>query len=101
MFGTDGVLETSYGGKVLIRGKNFWRGGTSPAIFQTGAEANIAKFHQSILAKIPNTTVSESVRSNLVTILGRTAAYRGEVVRWDELLKSNEKLDAELGGLRS
>ena len=102
MFGTDGVLETSYGGKVLIRGKNFWRGGASPAIYQTGAEANIAKFHQSILAKdCANTTVTESVRSNLVTILGRTAAYRGEVVRWDELLKSNEKLDAKLGGLKS
>ncbi len=102
MFGTDGVLETSYGGKVLIRGKNFWRGGASPAIYQAGAEANIAKFHRSILAKdCANATVPESVRSNLLTILGRSAAYRGEVVRWDELLKSNEKLDAKLGGLKS
>jgi myo-inositol 2-dehydrogenase / D-chiro-inositol 1-dehydrogenase len=30
MFGTLGVLETSYGGETLIRGKNFYRGGSSP-----------------------------------------------------------------------
>jgi predicted dehydrogenase len=101
MFGTDGVLETSYGGKVLIRGKNFWRGGESPAIYQAGAETNIAAFHKNILAKdCANTTVPESVRSNLVTILGRTAAYRGEVVTWDELMKSAEKLEPKLAGLK-
>ena len=86
----------------MIRGKNFWRGGESPTIYQAGAEVNIATFHKNILAKeCANTTVPESVRSNLVTILGRTAAYRGEVVTWDELLKSTEKLEPKLDGLKS
>jgi myo-inositol 2-dehydrogenase / D-chiro-inositol 1-dehydrogenase len=104
MFGTDGVLETSYGGQVLIRaeGDKFYRGGKSPAIYEEGAAANIATFHKSILAKdYTNPTVAESVRSNLVTILGRTAAYRGAVVHWDEILASSEKLDANLKGLKS
>ena len=45
MFGTEGVLETEYGGQVLIRGKQFYRGGQSPGIYQEGAVANIATFH--------------------------------------------------------
>ncbi|NLX54690.1 MAG: Gfo/Idh/MocA family oxidoreductase [Planctomycetaceae bacterium] len=102
MFGTEGVLETSYGGQVLIRGNNFYRGGSSPAIYEEGAVANIATFHRSILAQeCANTTVPESVRSNLVTILGRTSAYLGEVVYWDQLLASNEKLEIDLQGLKS
>ena len=48
MFGTEGVLETDYGGEVLIRGKNFYRGGSSPAIYKHGAVTNIATFHASI-----------------------------------------------------
>ena len=104
MFGTEGVLETSYGGQVLIRaeGDNFYRGGKSPAIYEEGAVTNIATFHKSILAKdCANATVPESVRSNLVTILGRTSAYRGEVVYWDKLIASDEKLEIDLKGLKS
>jgi myo-inositol 2-dehydrogenase/D-chiro-inositol 1-dehydrogenase len=104
MFGTKGVLETSYGGQVIVRaeGDDFYRGGKSPAIYEQGAVANIATFHKSILAKdCANTTVPESVRSNLVTILGRTSAYRGEVVYWDKLVASDEKLEANLKGLKS
>jgi myo-inositol 2-dehydrogenase / D-chiro-inositol 1-dehydrogenase len=102
MFGTLGVLETSYGGPTMIKGENFYRGGSSPAIYQEGAVANIATFHRDILAgNCQNSTVPESVRSNLVTILGRTAAYRGEVVTWDQMLADNEKLELDLTGLRS
>jgi len=102
MFGTKGVLETSYGGEVMIRGNNFWRGGSSPSIFRQGAVDNIATFHANIQSgDYENPTVAESVRSNLVTILGRTAAYTGEVVYWDKLIKSDEKLQADLGKLKS
>jgi myo-inositol 2-dehydrogenase / D-chiro-inositol 1-dehydrogenase len=101
MFGTEGVLETSYGGDVLIRGKDFWRGGASPGIYRQGAVANIAAFHAAIQSgDCTNPTVAESVRSNLVTILGRTSAYTGKVVAWDELLRSDEKLEIDLGGLK-
>ena len=102
MFGTKGTLETEYGGDVLIRGEKFYRGGRSPGIYQEGAVTNIATFHKSLTEGIyDNPTVAPSVRSNLVTILGRTAAYTGEQVYWDRLLKSTERLDARLDGLKA
>jgi predicted dehydrogenase len=101
MFGTEGVLETKYGGDVLIRGKNFYRGGSTPTIYKQGAVNNIATFYDSIQnGDYANPTVSESVRSNLVTILGRTAAYEGRVVTWQEILECDAALEADLKGLR-
>jgi len=102
MFGTEGVLETQYGGQVIVRGKHFYRGGKSPAIYKDGAVANIAQFHKDIVAgNCENPTVEPSVRSNLVTVLGRTAAYTGEKVMWKDLVRSKEKLDANLKGLKA
>jgi len=102
MFGSKGVLETAYSDLVIIRGENFYRGGKSPGIYKDGAIANIKTFHESILnSQFDNPTVAPSVRSNLVTILGRTAAYTGRKVSWKSLIKSTEKLDANLKGLRS
>ena len=102
MFGSKGVLETEYGGQVLIRGEQFYRGGKSPGIYKDGAVANIKTFHESIVAgKFDNPTVEPSVRSNLVTILGRTAAYTGRVVTWKEIVESTEKLDANLKGVKA
>ena len=86
---------------MLIRGKQFFRGGETSAIYQQGAVRNIAAFHDSIQrADFSNATVSESVRSNLVTILGRTAAYEGRVVTWDEILRKDERLVPDLTGLK-
>ena len=102
MFGNEGVLETSYGGQVLIRGKHFYRGGKSPGIYKDGAVTNIAAFHKAIMeGDFRNPTVECSVRSNLVTILGRTAAYRNEKVTWKQMLEAGEVLDAGLEGLKA
>lgn len=102
MFGSKGVLETQYGGQVIIRGEKFYRGGKSPGIYQEGAVANIATFYDDITkGRFDNPTVAESVRSNLVTVLGRTAAYRGTKVTWNQMLSANEKLDANLKGLKA
>ena len=101
MFGSEGVLETEYGGNVMIRGNHFYRGGKSPGIYKDGAVTNIATFHADVLAgNTANTTVAPSVRSNLVTILGRTAAYRGEIVHWDQLVAMDERLEPNLKGLK-
>ena len=101
MFGSKGVLETEYGGAVLIRGENFYRGGTTPNIYEQGVVQNIATFHKNITTgDFTNSTVDASVRSNLVTILGRTAAYEGRLVAWDEIVKSSQKLQANLKGLK-
>jgi myo-inositol 2-dehydrogenase/D-chiro-inositol 1-dehydrogenase len=100
MFGSNGVLETEYGGQVLIRGKQFYRGGDTSSIYEQGAVSNIAAFHDAIQRQdYTNATVDESVRSTLVTILGRTAAYEGRIVTWEELLRSRERLVPDLKGL--
>ncbi len=101
MFGSEGVLETAYGDTTMIKGKNFYRGGKSPGIYKEGAVKNIATFHDSIQkGDYSNSTVPESVRSNLLTILGRTAAYERRVVTWDEVLKCDKVLDPGLKGLK-
>jgi hypothetical protein len=37
----------------------------------------------------------------MVTILGRTAAYEGRKVTWNEMINSNAKLEADLTGLKA
>lgn len=104
MFGTKGVLETAYGDQVMIRGGEgtFYRGGKSPGIYKDGAVANIATFHKDIAeGNYANPTVAESVRSNLITVLGRTAAYTQQKVTWKEMMAKHEKLDANLKGLKA
>jgi len=102
LFGTEGVLEAEYGGQVLIRGKHFYRGGETPTIYEQGAVSNIAAFHNAIQRRdTSNPTVEESVRSTLVSILGRTAAYKKRVVTWDEMLSGNERLSPDLNGLKA
>lgn len=102
MFGTEGILETEYGGQVLVRGDHFYRGGKSPGIYQDGAIANIKAFHDSVVGgNYDNPTVECSVQSNLITVLGRTAAYEKRKVTWTELLNTKEKLDANLKGLKA
>jgi myo-inositol 2-dehydrogenase / D-chiro-inositol 1-dehydrogenase len=102
VFGTEGVLETEYGGQVLVRGKQFYRGGRTPGIYQEGAIANIASFHKAVTSgDFGNRTVEASVRSNLVSILGRIAAYKKAEVTWDEMMKAAEKLEFPTAGLKS
>ena len=102
MFGTKGVLETNYGGNVMIRGENFYRGGSTKQIYVEGASANVAAFHASVTGgDFTNLTVPPSVQSNLVTLLGRKAAYTGKLVTWDELVKDTERLDGKLEGLKA
>jgi myo-inositol 2-dehydrogenase/D-chiro-inositol 1-dehydrogenase len=102
IYGTDGTLDSHYFGEVSIRGKLPYRGGKIPNLYTDGAAANIATFHDSITrGDFSNPTVAQSVRSNLTTILGRTAAWRGARVTWDEMMSANEALEANLSGLRS
>jgi predicted dehydrogenase len=101
-YGTEGTLDTHYFADVSIRGNLPYKGGRIPNLYMDGAVANIATFHESITkSDFSNPTVGASVRSNLTTILGRTAAWRGARVTWDEMMAANERLEADLAGLRS
>jgi myo-inositol 2-dehydrogenase/D-chiro-inositol 1-dehydrogenase len=101
MFGSRGILETEYGGSVVLRGENFFNGGRTPEIYESGAVNNIATFHESITnGNFTNPTVAPSVQSNLITILGRKAACEKRRVTWDELLRDEERLEPDMAGLK-
>jgi predicted dehydrogenase len=101
MYGTEGTFDSHYFGEVSIHGRLPYRGGKIPNLYADGAVSNIATFHDSITrGDFTNATVAASVRSNLTTILGRTAAWRGARVSWDEMMSANEELPADLSGLR-
>ncbi len=101
MFGTEGALDTHYAGDVSIKGKANYAGGRDGGLYATGAVRNIATFYDQVTSgKLDYSTVAPAVRSNLTTILGRTAAYRQAEFTWDELMRSEERLDARLEGLK-
>ena len=63
---------------------------------------NIREFAEAIRAgKCDNLTVPASVRSNLTAVLGREAGYKRGEVTLAELVKSGQRLQPDLKGLRS
>jgi myo-inositol 2-dehydrogenase / D-chiro-inositol 1-dehydrogenase len=102
VFGLKGTVDTHYGGRVAVLGKEFRSDGNTANIYQEGVVTNIATFHDSIRkGDHTNPTVAPSVRSNLTTILGRTAAYRNGPATWDEMMRAKEKFKPDLAGLRA
>ncbi len=102
MFGPRGTLDTHYFGSVCIRGQAPYGGGKMGNLFTDGCVANIAEFHKCIQeGRCDNPTAAPSVRSNLTTILGRTAAYRKQVVTWDDMMKAAERAEFDLKALKA
>ena len=102
MFGPQGMIEVHYFGIAHIVGQKSYKGGKHGNLYTDGAVSNIAAFHDAVdTGDVANTTVPPSVRSNLTTILGRTAAYKRAEVSWDEMMKTGEKLEFSTAGLKS
>ena len=109
-FGTKGISESHYTGGVFIKGENKWDSGVARGTreeinkkewaagsFKSALEdADLNKEKAFIDSIKSGNYVNETYKgaeSTLSVILGRTAAYRGEEVTWDEILSSNEKWD--------
>jgi len=102
MYGTEGTIDTHYFGEVSIRGKYPYPGGKTDNLYANGAIRNIGTFYESVTkGNFSNPTVAPSVRSNLTTILGRTAAYRRQEVTWEEMIRSQERFEPNLKGLKA
>jgi myo-inositol 2-dehydrogenase / D-chiro-inositol 1-dehydrogenase len=100
--GTTGTAETNYGGKVWLRSREDAFNGDTNNIYLVGVERNIVTFHESIVkGDWSNPTVAPSVRSNLTTILGRTAAYTKSEVTWAKMMKAAEKWHFDTKGLKA
>jgi predicted dehydrogenase len=97
VFCETGTVESHYGGPTNIRGeRGNYAGGASPGIYREGAVRNIKLFLDAVASGKPIDNARESADSTITCILGRTAAYTGTTVTWDELINANEKLDARL-----
>ncbi len=95
-YGTNGTVDSHYNGSVKIAGDKKWDGGEKDDTFNGGAVANVKAFVESIRTGTLLNNASVSAKSNLTSILGRMAAYRGGTVTWDEMMRSNESLEANL-----
>ena len=102
VFGADGVFYGDYFGDVWIRGTKPYEGGSTGNLYLTGTVTNIEEFYECVTrGDAANRTVAESVRSNLMAILGREAGYRGGEVTWEELLATAKKLELDTRGLKA
>ena len=103
MFGTEGVLETEYGGQVIIRGKHISIAAARPRASTRKARSPISRPSTRASPAASSTTRRSrpACAATSSPILGRTAAYGNRMVTWDEMLKANEKLDANLKGLKA
>jgi predicted dehydrogenase len=124
-FGAKGVAEAHYSGVLGIYGDEpwEWEGSTSPATSQPGhanmyaiakgggAEKSSGVFHdslqfadaekdkgfiESITSGKYHNQAGKGVETALSAILGRTAAYTGREVTWDELIASDQTYDSEV-----
>jgi myo-inositol 2-dehydrogenase / D-chiro-inositol 1-dehydrogenase len=96
LYGSAGTVDSHYGGSVNITGERPWKGADKDDTFRQGAITNVKNFVESVGTGKYLNNAAESVDSNLTAILGRMAAYGERVVGWDEMLRSNQKLEADL-----
>jgi len=102
VYGIQGYADTHYFGKVTLRSNEEVFNGEMTNLYIDGVVRNIATFYDNInRGDCTNPTVAPSVRSNLTTILGRTAAYQKREVTWQAMMSRNEKLEADLTGLKT
>ena len=102
VYGLKGTADTHYFGNVTVKATDFHSDGSVGNLFTDGVVTNIATFRDNITkGECTNPTVPASVRSNLTTILGRTAAYKNGVVTWEEMMRRKEKFTPDLRGLKA
>jgi len=106
LYGTAGTVDSHYGlgfrtgvdprydGLVAMSGAQSWKGVERDDTFTGGAIQNLKDFVQSIRSGQYLNNAAESADSTLTSILGRSAAYRGGTVTWDEMMRLEERLDA-------
>lgn len=101
-YGSDGYIETSYTGSSFVRGnKGSYEGGPAANLYNEGIKRNLDTFYRNVTGQAyDNSTVEPSVNSTLATILGREAGARNSLVAWEELLRENKRVAADLTGLK-
>ena len=96
VFGIKGCADTHYGGMLRITGENAWKGSDKDDTFRQGAINNVKAFIASVREGKAINNADQSAESTLTAVLGRMAAYQQRVITWEEMLKSKERLHADL-----
>jgi myo-inositol 2-dehydrogenase/D-chiro-inositol 1-dehydrogenase len=99
IYGSEGTAEAHYGGLAAITGPKAWNGAAKDNTGGQGTIDNIKAFVESVRAGRTLNNTALAAESTLTAVLGRMAAYGGRVVTWDEMMRSDEKLDYRLQGL--
>ncbi len=94
-YGSLGTVDSHYRGVVRITGDHPWEGEQGNTM-HIGTSTNVKNFAAAVREGKPVNNAPVSVESNLTAVLGRMAAYKREPVTWDEMIASNERLDAHL-----
>jgi myo-inositol 2-dehydrogenase/D-chiro-inositol 1-dehydrogenase len=99
----DAYMIIGYGGRALIRGgPGHYAGGTVENLYGAGASRNIATFYQNVTeADCSNISVHMAIDSCLATILARDACLRKGRITMEELMKANQRIEADLDGLKA
>lgn len=99
--GDKGTAEIQYSGKCWLRSREDGYTGDTRNLYADGVVRNVATFYENIArGDFTNPTVAPSVRSNLTTILGRTAAYKQGEVTWSDIMRKPEKWEFDTKGLK-
>jgi predicted dehydrogenase len=105
IYGSRATVDTDYFTHVWIKGdpkdKSKLFEAKIDGLYTNGAISNIKTFYKAITeSDYTNGTVPESVRSNLTCVMGRNAAYTGEAITWEQLMKDDNRLEPDLKGLK-
>jgi predicted dehydrogenase len=97
--GTRGVMSTNGAhAEMLVGGKRSWRAAADKAGYENGAyQAEHDALFDAIRNDKPYNEAEYGALSTMTAILGRMATYSGQIVKWDEAIKSNHSMttDAE------
>jgi myo-inositol 2-dehydrogenase/D-chiro-inositol 1-dehydrogenase len=96
LYGSAGTVDSHYNGAVNITGDHPWKGSERDDTFRQGAITNVKNFVESIRSGKFLDNAEESVQSTLTAVLGRMASYQERAVTWDEMMRSKQKLSANL-----
>lgn len=103
IYGQNGTFDSDYFSHVFIQSpdKGYPRADFKD-LYTSGTVVNMKEFYEAVTkGDYSNPTVKPSVRSNLTAIMGRESAYRKKLLTWDELMKSTDRLEADLAGLKA
>jgi myo-inositol 2-dehydrogenase/D-chiro-inositol 1-dehydrogenase len=89
--GTKGSSHTSESGPWAIQGSKAWEW-TRPANFVNNMITEHTDLVTSIRAGKPRNDLKRIAESTLTAIMGREAAYTGQIVEWDALLKAQQDI---------